>query len=288
MHFVEAKSILSANNGMNLYRGCTHGCIYCDSRSKCYGMTHAFEDVEVKRNAPQLLESALRRKKRRCMIVTGSMSDPYMHCEEQLLLTRRCLEIIRQYGFGVSVLTKSDRILRDLDLLRDINDRARVVVQMTLTTVDEELCRIVEPNVCTTARRAEVLRTLRDAGIPTVVWITPTLPWINDSLENLDGLIDLCADAGVRGIVTFGMGLTLRDGDREYYFAALDRHFPGLKERYLQRYGLAYELPSPNERALLERFHSRCEALGILHTPEDCFAFIGKLEPEYEQMELEL
>ena len=170
MHFVEAKSLLSANNGMNLYRGCTHGCIYCDSRSKCYGMDHAFEDVEVKRNAPQLLENALRRKRRRCMIATGAMSDPYMHCEEELRLTRRCLEIIRQYGFGVSLLTKSDRVLRDLDLLRDINREAKAVVQMTLTTLDEELCRIVEPNVCTTKRRVEVLKTVRGEGIPTVVW----------------------------------------------------------------------------------------------------------------------
>ena len=197
MHFVEAKSLLSANNGMNLYRGCTHGCIYCDSRSKCYGMDHAFEDVEAKRNAPQLLENALRRKRRRCMIATGAMSDPYMHCEEELRLTRRCLEIIRQYGFGVSLLTKSDRILRDLDLLRDINREAKAVVQMTLTTLDEELCRIVEPNVCTTKRRVEVLKTVRGEGIPTVVWLCPILPYLNDSTENLDGLLDACAEAGV-------------------------------------------------------------------------------------------
>ncbi len=288
MHFVDAKTILSANNGMNLYRGCTHGCIYCDSRSRCYQMPHAFEDVEVKRNAPELLQYALRRKRRRCMIVTGAMSDPYMHCEKELLLTRRCLEIIRQYGFGVAVQTKSDLVLRDLDLLREINREAKAVVQMTLTTMDEELCRIVEPNVCTTARRAEVLNILRDEGIPTLVWIAPILPWINDSMENLEGLLDLCAEAKVRGIVTFGMGLTLRDGDREYYFAALDKHFPGLKERYLQRYGLAYELPSPNERALLARFHSRCGELGILHTPEDCFRYLGSLESRTEQLSLEL
>ena len=138
MHFVDAKGILSADNGMNIYRGCTHGCIYCDSRSRCYGFTHPFEDIEVKRNAPALLEQKLRSKRRKCMIGTGAMCDPYLPCEEQLRLTRKCLELIRQYGYGAAVLTKSDRILRDLDLLCQINERAKAVVQMTLTTYDDK------------------------------------------------------------------------------------------------------------------------------------------------------
>ena len=157
MHEVEAKHILSSQNGMNIYRGCSHGCIYCDARSDCYQMNHAFEDIEVKRNAPQLLEQALRSKRRRCMIGTGAMSDPYLHLEKELKLTRRCLELIDEYGFGVAIQTKSDMILRDLDLLKSINRKTKCVVQMTLTTCDEELCRIIEPNVCTTARRLEVL-----------------------------------------------------------------------------------------------------------------------------------
>ena len=172
MHFVDAKSILSAKNGMNIYRGCTHGCIYCDSRSDCYNMQHDFEDVEVKRNAPELLEKALASKRRLCMIGTGAMSDPYMHCEEKLRLTRRCLEVIDRHGFGVTVLTKSDMILRDADLLCSINSKAKAVVQMTLTTYDEDLCRILEPNVCTTKRRYEVLKAMQKNGIPTVVWFT--------------------------------------------------------------------------------------------------------------------
>ena len=151
MHFVKAKGILSAHNGMNLYRGCTHGCIYCDSRSLCYGFTHDFEDIEVKENAPILLEEALRRKRKKCMIGTGSMCDPYLPCEETLGLTRKCLEIIDDYGFGVTVLTKSTRILRDIGLLEHIHHRAKCVVQMTLTTCDEALCRIIEPNVSATA-----------------------------------------------------------------------------------------------------------------------------------------
>ena len=239
MHFVKAKGILSAQNGMNIYRGCTHGCIYCDSRSKCYQMPHAFTDIEVKENAPQLLEAALRSKRKKCMIGTGAMCDPYMHCEEQLKLTRRCIELIDEYGFGLAVQTKSDRILRDLDLLKSINQKSKCVVQMTLTTYDEELCRIIEPNVCTTKRRFEVLQILKENGIPTVVWMTPILPFINDTRENIEGLLDYCVEAKVYGILTFGMGVTLREGDREYFYEALDKHFPGMKGRYHRKYGYA-------------------------------------------------
>ena len=160
MHFVEAKGILTGSGGhfgMNIYRGCSHGCIYCDSRSKCYQFKHPFEDIEVKQNAPELLTKALKSKRRKCMIGTGSMSDPYMHCEEKLRLTRKCLEIILHYGFGAAIQTKSDRILQDIELLDEINRSAKCVVQMTLTTYDDDLCRILEPNVCSTKRRIEVL-----------------------------------------------------------------------------------------------------------------------------------
>ncbi|MCI9230443.1 MAG: radical SAM protein, partial [Lachnospiraceae bacterium] len=231
VHFVDAKGILSQLNGMNVYRGCTHGCIYCDSRSACYGFTHAFEDIEVKRNAPQLLEKALRSKRRKCMIGTGAMCDPYMHCEEELQITRKCLELIERYEFGAAIQTKSDRILRDLDLLKRINEKTKCVVQMTLTTYDEALCRILEPNVCTTGRRAQVLEILRDEGIPTVVWLSPILPFLNDTKENIEGILEYCVRAKVRGIICFGMGMTLREGDREYYYQALDRHFPGLRQK---------------------------------------------------------
>ena len=236
MHFVDAKGILTGSGGhygMNIYRGCSHGCIYCDSRSICYQFTHPFEDIEVKRNAPELLERALRSKRKKVMIGTGSMSDPYMHCEENLRLTRKCLEIILKYGFGATVLTKSDRILQDIDLLDEINRSAKCVVQMTLTTYDDDLCGILEPNVCNTKRRIEVLEKMRERGIPTVVWITPILPFINDTEDNITSILNECARVGVKGIIDFGMGLTLREGDREYYYAALDKHFPGMKERYM-------------------------------------------------------
>ena len=288
MHYVNSKTILSPQNGMNIYRGCSHGCIYCDSRSRCYQFTHPFEDIEVKQNAPELLERALRSKRKRCMISTGSMSDPYMHCETQLGLTRQCLEIISRHGFGASVITKSDRILRDLALWTELAHKTRAVVQMTLTTCDEKLCATVEPNVCTTRRRYEVLKVLQENGVPTVVWLTPILPYINDTRENITGILELCADAGVRGIICFDMGMTLRDGNREYYYAALDRHFPGLKEQYIRRYANAYSVPSPNAARLMAVFDEFCEKRGILHTPEECFAYIRAFDDPYEQMTMTL
>lgn len=285
MHKVQAKGILSASNGMNIYRGCTHGCIYCDSRSKCYQMSHDFEDIEVKENAPQLLEQALRSKRKRCMIGTGAMCDPYLHAEKELMLTRRCLELISQYEFGVSVLTKSDLVMRDIDLLTEINRKSKAVVQMTLTTFDDGLCRIVEPNVCVTSRRFEVLCEMRRRGIPTVIWLCPLLPFINDTEENVAGILDYARRAGCVGVMMFGMGLTLREGDREYYYAALDRHFPGLKQRYIERYGNNYELPSPGSDRLLKLFHSRCGEYGMLHDPESIFAYLREF-PENEQLTL--
>ncbi len=274
MHFVEAQGILSARNGINVYRGCTHGCIYCDSRSACYGMTHPFEDVEVKQNAPELLAAALRGRRRKCMIGTGSMSDPYMHCEEQLGITRRCLEVIRDQGFGAAVQTKSDRVLRDLDLLCEIQARSKAVVQMTLTTADEALCRLIEPNVCTTSARVEALCRLKAAGIPTAVWISPLLPFINDTEENLRALLEGCFEAGVRGILCFGIGVTLREGDREYFYQALDRHFPGMKRRYAEAFGLSYECASPNHARLMGIFHEECEKHHVLHRVDEVFSWL--------------
>lgn len=288
MHFVDAKGILSAHNGMNLYRGCTHGCIYCDSRSECYQMQHDFEDIEVKQNAPELLERALRSKRKKCMIGTGAMCDPYMHCEEELRLTRRCLELIDEYGFGVTVQTKSDRILRDLDLLQSINRKAKCVVQMTLTTYDEDLCRIIEPNVCTTKRRYEVLQIMRENDIPTVVWLSPILPYINDTRENTEEILAYCREAGVYGIICFGMGVTLRKGDREYFYAALDRHFPGMREKYHRRFGYNYEIPSERSGELMKYFRDFCRENHIVNNVEKIFAYLHEF-PEnkgYEQLSL--
>ena len=286
MHFVDTRSILSPQNGINPYRGCTHGCIYCDSRSDCYRMNHAFEDVEVKQNAPQLLQEALSRKRKRCMIATGAMCDPYMHCEEQLQLTRQCLEVIERFGFGAAVQTKSCRILRDLDLLGRINEKSRAVVQMTLTTADEDLCRILEPHVSTTVRRYEALKEFQERQIPTAVWISPLLPFLNDTEDNLRRILEYCFDAGVRAILCFGIGVTLRAGDREYFYAALDRHFPGLRRRYESAYGDAYEVLSPNHPSLMRLFHRECEKHGVLHDAQSVFAWMREFPEDSGQLRL--
>lgn len=288
MHFADAKGILSAQNGMNVYRGCTHGCIYCDSRSKCYQMRHDFEDIEVKQNAPELLERALRSKRKKCMIGTGAMCDPYMHCEEQLQLTGKCIRLIDQYGFGLAIQTKSNRILRDLDVLKSINQKAKCVVQMTLTTYDESLCRIVEPNVCTTKERFETLKILHENGIPTVVWFSPVLPFINDTKENVEGILDYCIQAKVYGIICFGMGVTLREGDREYFYAALDRYFPGLKGQYHRKYGYAYEVTSDKNQTLMALLYETCKKHGMICDGKKIFAYLREFpqDSSFQQMRL--
>lgn len=288
MHEVNVKGILSAKNGMNIYRGCLHGCIYCDSRSLCYQMKHKFEDIEVKANAVELLENALRRKRNKCMIGTGAMSDPYMPIEEKLSNMRKCLEVIERYGFGVTMITKSTKVLRDLDLLKKINEKSKCVVQMTLTTYDEDLCRIVEPNVETTYERFRALEILRDNGIPTVVWLCPILPFINDTEENIRGILDYCVRAKVKGIINFDMGVTLRDGNRAYFYKKLDEHFPGLKEKYIRMYGNSYQLSSPNSRQLNMIYKSECIKNGIMCDVNECFEYLNEYEDKYggEQISL--
>lgn len=288
MHYVEVKGILSAHNGMNLYRGCTHGCIYCDSRSKCYHIDHAFEDIEVKANAIELLEAALKRKRKKCMLGMGSMTDPYIPLEEEIGNVRRALALASRYGFGVTLTTKSNRILRDLDLLKEINDRTKCVVQITLTTYDEELCKKIEPNVCTTKERLHVLRELQKAGIPTVVWLCPILPFINDTEENIQGILRGCAEMGVRGVICFGMGLTLRDGNREYFYRQLDRLFPGMKEKYIKTYGVQYEINSPRNKELMALFHKFCEEHGMLHDNGQIFEYLHTFEEKNSGVQLSL
>lgn len=286
-HYKEVKGILSQHNGTNFYRGCTHGCIYCDSRSKCYNMEHDFEDIEVKINAPELLESALRSKRKKCMIGTGSMCDPYIPLEKTEMLTRRCIEIIERYGFGLSILTKSNLILRDIDLLEGINKKSKCVVQMTLTTADERLCKIIEPSVSSTFERYKALKEFQKIGVPTVVWLCPTLPYINDTEENLRKIVEYCADAGVKGIIYFGAGLTLRDGNREFYYSKLDKYFPGLKEQYIKEYGNSYVLNSRNNANLLKLFNMLCGKYNIVSNPDDNFRYLHTFESkEPEQISL--
>lgn len=278
MHEKEVKGILSPHGGMNLCRGCVHGCIYCDSRSLCYHIEHEFEDVELKSNAPALLEAALSKRRRKCMIGTGAMSDPYQPLQPVLDLTREALKCIYRHGFGLSIQTKSTLILRDAELLSAIHRRAKCVVQMTLTTYSEKLCRILEPHVSTTYERVRALKVFQEQGVPTVVWLSPVLPFINDTQENLMGILEYCRQAGVKGILCFGFGLTLREGNREYFYRQLDRFFPGLKERYIREYGLSYEVNSPRGQELMETLKEFCETHGILWKLEEVFAFLNQLE----------
>ncbi len=288
MHYVKVKGILSSKNGMNLYRGCAHGCIYCDSRSKCYHMEHDFEDIEVKENAVELLEQALLRKRKRCMIGTGAMTDPYIPLELEIGNVRKALELICRYGFGVTMITKSNRILRDIDLLQKINEKTKCVVQMTLTTYDDDLCKKIEPNVSDTKERFETLKRLRDAGIPTVVWLSPILPFLNDTKENISGILDMCVKAGVYGVICFGMGLTLREGNREYFYKQLDKLFPGLKERYIRLFGNQYIIESPNNASLMRLFHQTCQKHGIEHDNERIFRYLNEFEEKSAVRQLSL
>ena len=224
------------------------------------------------------------------MIGTGSMTDPYMPLEEKLGMTRKAIETVHRYGFGFTVITKSPLILRDLELLQAINTKAKCVIQMTLTTYDDSLCEILEPNVAVTSERFAVLKTLRDAGIPTVVWLTPILPFINDTVENLEGVLQYCIEAKVRGIICFGMGLTLRDGNREYFYKKLDAAFPGLKEKYIQRYGTRYSVISPHNTRLMNIFRARCKENGIETNPDVIFAYLSAFDkiPGKTNVQLEL
>lgn len=288
MHFVKSKGILSSKNGMNLYRGCSHGCIYCDSRSKCYHMEHAFEDIEVKENAIELLEYALMHKRKKCMISTGCMTDPYIPLELKTGHVRKALQLIYEHGFGFTVITKSNRILRDIDLLQKINEKTKCVVQMTLTTYNEELCKKLEPNVSTTRERFEVLKKMRDAGIPTVVWLTPILPFINDTEDNISGILDMCTEAKVYGVISFGMGLTLREGNREYFYEQLDRLFPDLKKKYISTYGNQYILESPYSKHLTALFHKKCEENGMVHNDVQLFNYLNAFEEKNYNRQLSI
>ena len=214
------------------------------------------------------------------------MCDPYIPLEKELGLMRRCLEIIDRYNFGVTPQTKSDLILRDLDLLSSINRKAKAVVQMTLTTADDDLCRKIEPGVCPTSRRFEVLKACQEAGIPTVVWFSPLLPFINDTKENLEGIVDYCARAGVHSIICFGFGLSMREGNREYFYDALDRHFPGLKERYIHKYGYRYQVTSPHNQKLWLYLKELCQRNNIILGIDSVFKWMEEfpdtvpLQPE--------
>ena len=287
MHKVKAKNILSSSMNMNIYRGCSHNCIYCDSRSHCYNINHDFEDIEVKENALELLEETLTKKRNKSMIFTGSMSDPYIPLEKELKMTRGALELVYKYGYGITLLTKSDLILRDLDLIKKINEKTKCVVQMTLTCADDELSKKIEPNVCPSSRRAQVLKIFSDNNIPTVVWLGPILPYILDTEENIKALLDMMIWAKVKGVLYFGMGMTLRSGNREYYYSNLDKLFPNLKQVYINTYGDSYGVYSKNSYKLTKLLNDTLLSHNIMHDKNEIFSYLKRLEKkEYVQLSL--
>lgn len=272
MEYIPAKHILTRNKStdwfgtvhtMNLYRGCPHGCIYCDSRSECYG-DDDFDRVKGKEKALEILRDELRRKVRPAFIAMGSMSDPYNPVEKELELTRKALMLIHAYEHGVAVCTKSDLILRDADLYADIQERAPVICKLTVTTTDDALAAKIEPGAPSPTRRLKALEGLSQRGIFAGVVLMPVLPFLEDSAENVLSVVDAAADAGAKFVYP-AFGMTLRDRQRTYYYEQLVQRFPGVKERYEKQYGDRYWCTSPRAKELWQVFSGRCGEKGLLY-----------------------
>lgn len=272
MEYIPAKHILIRNKStewfgtdhtVNLYRGCSHGCIYCDSRSACYRI-HDFDRVKAKENALELLRDELRRKVRPAFVGMGSMSDPYNPFEKELELTRKALMLLHAYNCGVAICTKSDMILRDGDLYQDIQAQAPVICKLTVTTMDEGLAKKLEPGAATPRARMAAVEGLSGRGIFTGVLLMPVLPDLEDSEENVLSVVDAAAEAGARFVYPY-FGVTCREGQREYLFGEMDKKFPGLRERYERRYGERYQCISPQAKRLWELFSARCREKGLLY-----------------------
>ncbi|MGD9604979.1 MAG: radical SAM protein [Bacilli bacterium] len=277
-----AKSILGPHNRVNLYRGCVHNCIYCDSRSDVYKVTN-FENIGVKDNAMEIFEKELSKKRKRSMIVTGSMCDPYLPIERDLKLTRKMLEIISKFRFGVSLLTKSDLILRDIDLIEKINQQFGALVCMTVTTYNDDLCLQIERNVIPTSLRFACLEQFVKRGIPTGIWMGPILPFINDNEDNITRIVNRCAEIGIKYIVVFEFGTTKRSGSEQYFYKCLDNFFPGLKQKYINTYGNQYNCISPNASKLWEIFKNLCAKHNIIYDLNQIMNQF-KQQKDYEQL----
>lgn len=249
---------------MNLYRGCCHGCIYCDARSVCYRLSEPGR-VRAKANALEILRGELRAKKRPGIVGMGGMSDGYNPFERKQKLTRGALSLLVQYGFGIGITTKSPLVARDIDLLCAMREDAPVYVTFSITAADDALSRIIEPGVAPASERFAAMRALADAGILTGMWLNPVLPYLTDGGENIQSLLETAMDNGARYALTH-YGMTLREGNREYFYAALDRHFPGMKARYAKAYGLSYQIPIPNAYAIQALFKTETARFGLAST----------------------
>lgn len=280
MEFIPAKTILSGyaennpwfgcNYNMNIYKGCCHGCIYCDSRSECYRVDD-FDEVRAKENALALIERELMSKRRKGVVGTGAMSDPYNPFEKKYGLTKGALELLNRYGFGAAIATKSDLIVRDRELLKEIGKHSPVLVKMTVTTADDLLCRKIEPHAALSSRRLEAIEELTQEGIFAGILLMPVLPFIEDTEENISRIIDLAHQKGAKFIYP-AFGVTLRQNQRAWYYEKLDELFPSLKEKYIENYGNAYECRSLKARELWRLFQDKCDQYGILYNMPDIIA----------------
>ena len=277
MDFIPAKTLVSGyadqtqwfgvNYNMNIYKGCSHGCIYCDSRSECYHVEN-FDQVRAKENALALIERDLKSKRRTGVVGTGAMSDPYNPFEKEYELTRGALKLIKKYGFGVAIATKSHLIIRDIDILKEIAAQAPVIVKITVTAAEDALSRLVEPHVSLSSQRFEAIKKLSDAGIYVGVLMMPILPFIEDDEANIKGIIHKAHQSGAHFIFP-GFGVTLRQNQRDYFLEQLDLKFPGFRVKYEKTYGYAYSCSSPNAKRLWQMLKAECELLGMVYRMED-------------------
>ncbi|QVK17478.1 radical SAM protein [Mycoplasmatota bacterium] len=284
MRLIKAKQILSSwssgnhwfgcNYNMNIYKGCSHGCIYCDSRSECYQVDH-FEEVRGKENCLMILDNELKSKRNKGIVGTGAMSDPYNPFEKEYQLTRGALELINKYQYGVGILTKSTLVLRDVDLLKKIRTHSEAMVNFTITTYDDNLCKLIEPHVSLSSDRFKAVKELSNEGIFTGVLIWPILPFINDNEDNIRKLVQKASDCGASFVIP-SFGVTLRQNQRDYYYDKLDLHFPGLKQRYKHVFGNQYECLSPNHSNLWNVFKQECNKVGLPYKMSDIVSKLRK------------
>ena len=276
MEYIPAKTIVTKTKNhswfgidynMNIYRGCSHGCMYCDSRSLCYHIEN-FGAVRAKQDALRIIRDDLLKKRRRGVVATGAMSDPYNPFEEELQLTRNALELLNAFRFGAAIATKSALVVRDSSILKDIQAHSPVLVKITITTADDTLCKLVEPGAPPASERFAAVKALSGGGIYTGILMMPVLPFINDTEENITAIVHGAKESGARFIYP-ALGMTLREGNREYYYEKLDAHFPGIKERYIKRYGERYSCGSPQAKKLFSLFSKECTMLGLRYAMKD-------------------
>ena len=277
MNYIPAKTIVSGyaemnpwfgcNYNMNIYKGCCHGCIYCDSRSECYGVEN-FDEVHAKENALTTIERELKSKRKKGVVGTGAMSDPYNPFERELRLTRGALELINKYGFGVAAATKSNLVVRDIDLLKEISKHSPVLIKLTVTAAEDELCRKIEPRSPLSSERFEAIRKLSEAGIFSGILLMPVLPFLEDSVENISEIVERAHDCGARFIYP-AFGVTLRQNQRDWFFDKVDALFPGVKEKYLESFGNSYECRCPNQKELWKLFENECGKYGITYKMDE-------------------